>query len=335
MLSNNPVLVRAMISSIGQLHPISLECLNIGRQIADTIGSTLAVLVMANTVSSITADLQKYPIDTIYCIEAAELATYHPDYHLAAVVNALEIIKPQLFLSGHTFTEIDLAPRIAYQLGCGIVTDCVGIKAEKDELIFSKPVFSGHVIAEYAISSLLAIATLRSKSYEPIKPADKRKSETIPLDIHFDDVSAQYQLMDTVHTHDDGPKLESADIIVAGGRGIGSQEGFKPIYGLAETLGAAVGASRPPVDLKWISAACQVGQTGAIVAPSLYIAIAISGSTQHIAGMAESKVIVAINSNEDAGIFKISDFGVVGNYEEIVPALNNEIQMIRKGMPNN
>lgn len=228
-----------------------------------------------------------------------------------------------------SLTALDLAPRLAARLKTGCASDCVDVSLkDPGGFIFTKPVYSGNVMAKFALLGEPVVATFRARAAEAPEPGDA-SGQVENLDVTLDASLARYEVVETVSDDDTGgPKLESADRIVSGGRGMGGPEGFTVLAELAKALGGAVGASRPPCDLGWISPVHQVGITGAIVAPSLYIATGISGSTQHVAGMAEAKVIVAINNNEKANIFKIADFGIVGDWEKIIPALTGSVAEI-------
>lgn len=318
----SPILVLAERSGADVLS-LSLEALAMGRKAATESGASLAVLVCGKGVSEAANELLSYGADKVLAVDNDLLADLQPDLLCAAVSQACQTIKPRAVFMAETLAALDLAPRLAARLRTGCASDCVDVSFLKDTggFIFTKPVYSGNVMAKFALSGEPVVATFRARAAEAPEPGEA-SGQVENLDVRLEPSLARYEVLETVSIDaTGGPKLESADRIVSGGRGMGGPEGFTVLAELAKALGGAVGASRPPCDLGWISPAHQVGITGAIVAPSLYIATGISGSTQHVAGMADARVIVAINNNADANIFKIADFGIVGDWEKIIPAL--------------
>jgi electron transfer flavoprotein alpha subunit len=325
MNEKGPVLVIAETGVEKKLISQSIEVLRAAGQIAEISGSRVHALVMGHEVGAAAEDLRRFGLDTVFVAEDSRLEHYHPEYHLAAFLHAYERIQPSAVIMGHTLQAIDFAPRIAFSLDVGLITDCSGIRIDSGEVLFLKSVFSGHILAGYAAREPYVV-TIRSKSFEPEQCQDEKEIEISLLQVNLNEVNVRIASTSrSVHEHA-GKKVDDAGIIVAGGRGIGSAEGFKILAGLAETLGAALGASRPPVDMGWVPAESQIGQTGAIVAPEVYFAVGISGAIQHLAGMGQSKKIVAINKDAEASIFKVADYGAVGVYEEIVPALAHALQ---------
>ncbi|MEW5736734.1 MAG: electron transfer flavoprotein subunit alpha/FixB family protein [Thermodesulfobacteriota bacterium] len=318
----SPVLVLAESSCAGVLS-LSLETLAMGQKAARESDASLAVLVCGKGVSEAANELLCYGADKVFAVDSDLLEDLHPDLLCAAVSQVCEIIRPGALFMAETLAALDLAPRLAARLGTGCASDCVDVCFLQDSVgfVFTKPVYSGNVMARFALSGEPVVATFRTRAGKAPQPGEA-SGKVESLDVRLDPSLARYEVVKRFSGDAaGGPRLESADKIVSGGRGMGGPEGFAALEKLAEALGGAVGASRPPCDLGWISPVHQVGITGAIVAPSLYIATGISGSTQHVAGMADSRVIVAINKNEDANIFKIADFGIVGGWEEIIPAL--------------
>jgi len=227
----------------------------------------------------------------------------------------------------NTLTGVDLAPRVAWELGAGLVTDCVAIESDQGGPAFVKPVYSGNVMSVYSAATCPFMVSVRPRAFARLQPENSRPTETVPVSCAFNP-NPRVVVVKRLEEEIQGIRLETADRIVAGGRGIGGAEGFGQLRALADVLGAAIGASRPPCDLGWVAPAAQVGQTGEIVAPGLYIAVGISGSTQHLAGMSGAKTIVAINADPQASIFRIADYGVVGKYEEIIPTFTETLKGI-------
>jgi electron transfer flavoprotein alpha subunit len=235
---------------------------------------------------------------------------------------------PTIILMANTLIGCDLAPRLAWELEAGLISDCVAIEIENGEIAFTKPIYSGNVMAVYAPVTIPTLITLRPRAFASQTALDTPRGDIIPLSIIISQESARTTVVERIEEEGEDIKLGSAQKIVAGGRGVGSAQGFALLKNMADTLGAAIGASRPPCDLGWVSPKAQVGQTGEIVAPGLYIAVGISGSTQHLAGMSGSKTIVAINKDPQANIFKIADYGVVGNFEDVVPVITETLREI-------
>jgi electron transfer flavoprotein alpha subunit len=197
---------------------------------------------------------------------------------------------------------------------------------DKSDIHFVKPVYSSNVMAAYGLTREPYLVTMRSRAEEPAERQDDAGAEVIRLDVELDASTLEMEVIERTLEEEEGQKLTSSNIIVSGGRGIGGPEGFEQLAELAALLNGAVGASRPPVDLGWAPPKAQVGQTGEKVGPSVYIAVGISGATQHIAGMSASRTIVAINKDAKANIFKVADYGVVGNHEEVVPAFHKTLK---------
>jgi electron transfer flavoprotein alpha subunit len=329
MTDTERILVFIELTDDNKINPASLEAVCAGRTIADQAGLCLSALIMGSNLLNAANYLRVYGMDEIYSIDNPLLHNYNPERFLFAIEKACEIIKPKLILMADTILSKDLAPRVAFRIDTALVTDCVDIQFESGTFSYSKPVYSGNVVAVFSTDSKPEIAVIRSRVYEAAKPVQYKKCEINPLDINIDSSKTAIEILERVHDGDKETKLTSADIIVSGGRGIGSREGFHLLYEFASILTAGIAASRPPCDLGWVSPKSQVGLTGEIVAPSVYFAIGISGSTQHLAGMNNAKTVVAINKDPEAQIFKIADYGVVGNYEEVLPTLIKEIKEFR------
>lgn len=308
-----------------EIDQISIECLRAGRSVADELGCRLTALIIGSDIGGAAEELTHYSVDDVYMADSTGLEHYHPELYHRVVKNLYLKTKPQAIIFGNTLLGLDLAPRVSFDLGTGLITDCIAVTIDGGRLVFTKPVYSGNVIAEYGIVSDPAIVTIRARTQEKADRHESAAGRVIPIPEMIDEGTVTIQVIERVVTADEGPQLEDADIIVAGGRGIGSKDGFTILSDLARVIGGAVGASRPPCDLGWVHSNAQVGQTGEIVRPSLYIAVGISGSTQHIVGMSGSKTIIAINKDSRAPIFEIADYGIVGNYEEIIPAFSNAI----------
>jgi electron transfer flavoprotein alpha subunit len=226
---------------------------------------------------------------------------------------------------------MDLAPRLSFRLETGLTTDCVDLSIDPASklLLQTKPVYGGNALAVYVCETRPQMVTVRSKMMSPLDRDDSRKGEVIAFDPKIDDSLIRTEVIERVKEETEWVKLEDADVVVSGGRGIGDPSGFKQIEELARLLGGAIGASRPPCDLKWVPSTHQVGLTGKIVIPDLYIAVGISGASQHLAGMSESKRIVAINEDQKANIFDVAHYGVVGDYREVLPSFIKKVSELK------
>jgi len=312
----------------GALHPMAAEALQAGRQAAQGLDVELAAVVLGSGIAQAAEQVRYYGVNRVFVLEHPLLETYHAEYFCQALSEVCRTALPAVVFMVNTLTVQDLASRLAWKLEAGLVTDCVSLEVDAGELNLIKPIYSGNVMAVYGLSTRPGLVTLRPRSFPPLSTQDTPRGEIVSIPISLDHASARTTVVERVDEHAEGIRLETAERIVAGGRGIGKAEGFDLLKTMADTLGAAIGASRPPCDLGWVPAKAQVGQTGEIVAPDLYIAVGISGSTQHQAGMVGSKTIVAINKDPQANIFRIADYGVVGNYEDVIPAITETLQEI-------
>jgi electron transfer flavoprotein alpha subunit len=239
---------------------------------------------------------------------------------------AVEQLSPDVILFPHDEIGSELAPRLAYRLETGIITDCSGFKVEDGGIHWLKPVYGGKGMAYMLAKGPVQIATMRSRAFEPLPEDTARQSATQALDVDVKAITTPITLVERVQEEFEGISLDQAQIIVAGGRGMEDKEGFDVLDELADVMGAAVAGSRPIADMGLVPHSHLVGQTGKIVAPQLYIAVAISGAPQHMAGAGSSKTIVAINKDEDAPIFKVAHIGIVDRWQNIIPPLTKALK---------
>ena len=317
---DNSVLIFVELGPDKSILPVSLECVSAGRKLAETLGCGVEGLILGSSVAEAAQELSRFGLDRVYAVDHPLLNMYQPEIACAAFLQACEVVKPKAILMGETLTSVDLAPRVAFALKTGLITDCVGFEMEGNDIHFVKPVYSSNVMAAYALATEPYLVTMRSRVEDPAERREEAGSEVIGLEVEVDASALETVVIERTLEEEEGPKLTNSDIIVSGGRGVGGPEGFEQLAELAALLNGAVGASRPPVDLGWAPPKAQVGQTGEKVGPSVYIAVGISGATQHIAGMSASRTIVAINKDSKANIFKVADYGVVGKHEEVLPA---------------
>jgi electron transfer flavoprotein alpha subunit len=242
-------------------------------------------------------------------------------------------VMPQILIMGQSAIGRDLAPRLAFRLNTAASLGCLELAIDpKSKLMLqTKPVYGGNAQAVFVCSAFPQIATVRAKAMTPLEPDASRKGEVVTIDAGLDPSVVRAKVIEKVPEKVEGIRLEDAKVVVSGGRGIGSAEGFKQLEELASLLKGAVGATRPPCDNEWVPAGVQVGLTGKIVTPDLYIAVALSGSSQHMSGCSGSKTIVAINKDNEANIFREARFGVVGDWKKVIPAFTNKLKELIGG----
>jgi len=237
-------------------------------------------------------------------------------------------IMPQVLILGQTSVGRDMAPMLAFRMDTIATLDCVELAIDPDTklLLQTKPVYGGNALATYSCDSYPQIATVRDKVMSSSEQDQSKNGEIIAIDAGLDPSAIRTKLLNKVKDEEEGIRLEEAQVIVSGGRGIGGADGFEQLQKLAKVVKGAVGASRPPCDNRWIAPSRQVGITGKIVSPDLYIAIGLSGSIQHLSGCGQSKSIIAINNDPEASIFKYADFGVVGDWKKVLPTFTDKLK---------
>ncbi len=310
------------------LMPVVIELLGEGRRLADEIGCRLGVIVCGENIDQIVYELGCYGADIIYAADAPELKTYTTDAYTKVIYEAVTEYKPEIFLLGATHIGRDLGPSIAVKCGTGLTADCtkLEIHPEDGKLMQTRPAFGGNLMATIVCEHHRPqMATVRPGIMAKAAYDRQRQPELVSLDVTFEADELRERVIRVVKSMREHVSLTDADVVVSGGLGLGSPEGFELIRRLADRLGGVVGSSRAAVDAGWIPASHQVGQTGTTVRPKIYFACGISGAIQHLAGMQESKCIVAINKNENAPIFEVADYGIVGDLHKVIPAILNAL----------
>ena len=312
----------------GNLLAISTEGLGIGRKLADDLGDELAAVLVGSNIGNLAKEAISYGADKVYVVDSPILKDYQTDSYLAAVQKVMEQSPPQILIFGQNDIGRDLAPRLAFRLETTVTMDCVelAIDSGSKRLLRTKPVYGGNALAVFSGDTNPQVVTIRTKAMTPLEPDTSRQGEIINVDAGIDDSVIRTKILDRIEEEVAGIKLEDAEVIVAGGRGIGNPEGFRQLEDLAKVLKGAVGASRPPCDNDWVPDTLQIGLTGKIVAPEVYIAVAISGSSQHLSGCSGSKNIIAINKDAEANIFRQARFGAVGDWKKILPAFTAKLK---------
>lgn len=316
----------------GKLMPTSLELLGEGRKLADDLGVELSALLVGNEVEYLCAELNYYGADKVYLAEHELLEEYTTDGYTKVIVDAVNEYKPEIILIGATNIGRDLGPRLAARLNTGLTADCTGLAIDKEKRIIlqTRPAFGGNIMATIITPNHRPqMSTVRPGVMRKAKKDDSRPVavEKIKCKLSAEDIHTT--VLEVVKAAKQIVNLVEAEFIVSGGRGLGGPEGFKLLQQLADELGGVVGSSRAAVDSAWISQDHQVGQTGKTVRPRVYIACGISGAIQHLAGMQNSDCIIAVNKNPDAPIFKVADYGIVGDLFKVVPMMVEEVKRIK------
>ncbi len=334
MPEDNGILVVGEIAE-GKLVPVTLELLHIGRKLADELGEELGVVFAgSNLDDAAVREAIAYGGDMVYVIDSPSLGDYQPDIYVSVMQQVCRELTPGSIIMGQTSLGRDLAPRLAFRLGVRLVTDCVKLEIDHQTrlLVCTKPVYGGNALAKLVSQVRPRIATVRAKSTTAAEYDSSRTGEVVPLDIAVDTTAARTRLISRTEAEEGmGKRLESADVVVCGGRGIGSAENFAGLEELSRLLNGAVGSTRPPCDLGWVSPELQIGLSGKVVAPALYIAVALSGSSAHIAGFGNSKYVIAINNDPDANIFRVAHYGIVGDFRKVVPAIIENCRRLASG----
>jgi electron transfer flavoprotein alpha subunit len=319
----------------GELRRGTYELLGEGRRLADKLDVELSAVLLGDQVQDLTKDLVARGADRIYLAQDPVLSHYRTGPYTDVLAGMVNRHKPEIVLISATPQGRDLAPRVAARLSAGLTADCTGLDIDENDrlLVQTRPAFGGNLMATIVCREARPqMATVRPGVMKALDPDAARAGEVIQVPVHLDERSVLSKIVEIVQQEGDGQvNLQDAEIIVSGGRGLGKPENFALIRDLAEALGGAVGASRAAVDAGWIPAYHQVGQTGRTVQPKLYIACGISGAVQHLAGMASSDCIIAINKDPSAPIFNIATYGVVGDLFEVVPALTKTLKGTLQG----
>jgi len=310
----------------GKILPISAEGLGIGKKLADNLGQEVAAIIIGD--KAVAQQTIAAGADRVFLVDDANLKEYQPDAYLNVLEKVITQVKPQIIIMGQNDSGRELAPRLASRFNTVATLDCVELAVDSNskKLLQTKPVYGGNAQAVFITETDPQIVTIRTKAFAPLALDALRKGEVVSVSAELDESKLKTKIINRVEEEVVGIKLEDAPVVVAGGRGIGSTDGFKQIDELAKLLKGAVGASRPACDNNWVSDTAQVGLTGKIIAPDVYIAVAISGSSQHMSGCSGSKTIIAINKDKEANIFRHARYGVVGDWKKVLPAFTQKLK---------
>ncbi|MBI2823000.1 MAG: electron transfer flavoprotein subunit alpha/FixB family protein [Acidobacteria bacterium] len=314
----------------GKVRPLTWECLGFSQSLASQLGKKVAAVVLGGDMDTVCAEVATGQQQAVWKVSAPELETYNPDYFSAALAQVVRQTQPYALVFSHTYRTVDFAPKLAAALNAGMISDVTGWRVEQGRPIFIKSVFHDKLIAEVSfpgdppylvslqIGSFGADAALRGEA-APVE------SRTVDLS----SVSSRRQMLQVIEAMKNQVDLTKAEVIVAVGRGIGKRENLKVVEDFAAALGAEIGASRPIVDMEWLPRDRQIGSSGQTVAPHVYFAIGISGAIQHIVGMKNASFVVAVNKDPNAPIFKVANYGIVGDLLEVVPALTDAVRQAK------
>lgn len=315
----------------GKLAPITIELLGAGQKLANDLGEELSVLLMGSQAGAVAQEAIAYGADNVYTSEDAQLDKYNSDAYTQVASNLCKKICPAIVLFGHTDIGTDLSPRLNGRLGGGLAMECMSLSVDTAtrNLVAVRPVFGGNAHATMISKSVRPqMATVRAKVFPPAEKAD-RQGKITPVEDKLDVSALKLKVVEKIREQVEGVKLEDAEFVVSGGRGMGSASDFAKLRELADVLGGAVGATRVACDEGWAPATLQVGQSGKVVSPKIYFAIGLSGAMAHIAGCLGAKSIVAINKDKEANIFNVAHFGIVGDWKEVLPALTAKFKELK------
>jgi electron transfer flavoprotein alpha subunit len=285
---------------------------------------------MGSDLSALAEEWAAYPFDEIHVADHADLALYHPELYYSILSDLADRLQPESIWFGHTAIGRDLAPKLAAHLDAGQISDICAIRREEGRpVVFTRPIYAGKAFEHKSFTRTPWVVTVRPNNLPAAAPNDTGSRADIQAIAYTPAADLRTLVRDVVRKAGGKIDLAEARVVVSGGRGVKSAEGFQPLQELAEVLGAAVGASRGACDAGYCDYALQIGQTGKVVTPELYIACGISGAIQHLAGMSQSRVIIAINKDPEAPIFKVADYGIVGDLFEVVPVLTEELRKMK------
>lgn len=314
----------------GRVAPVVYELIGKGRELAGKLGEPLYAVLLGYNVRGEAENLLKYGLDKVFLYDDSRLERFKDDPYTQLIAELVGEVKPNIILIGATSIGRSLGPKLASRLKTGLTADCTGLDVDdKGNLIQTRPAFGGNIMATIITPNHRPqMATVRYKVMAKAEPVENPKEEIEERKVNPEGLVNRTEVLG-FHREEGEVSITEADIIVSGGRGLGGPEGFKLLEELAQLLGGAVGASRSAVDEGWISYSHQVGLSGRTVRPKLYIACGISGAVQHLAGMQTSEVIVAINKDPNAPIFKVATYGIVGDLYEVIPELIRRIKEVR------
>ena len=309
----------------GVLRNVSFEAIAAARKIEE--GAEVVGLLLGKDVQESEANAMiHHGADRVITVSHDNLENYTSEGYGQVILEVMDEESPDAVLMGHTAIGKDVTPKIAGRLEIGLVSDAIDIKVDGDDVVFTRPIYSGKAFEEKKMKDGIVFATIRPNNIPALEKDEGRSGDVSAKDVDVKDLRTIVK--EVIRKKAEGVDMSEASVVIAGGRGVKSEEGFEPLYELADLLGGAVGASRGACDAEYCDYSLQIGQTGKVITPDLYIAVGISGAIQHLAGMSNSKVIVAINKDPEANIFNVADYGIVGDLFDVVPKLIEEIKAL-------
>ena len=309
----------------------TLELLGAARRLADATRGKVQVAVLESATTGLSPRVFAYGADQVFRAEHSLLNGVQADAYVSVLAQVAGQAKAQIVLLADDSLGKELAPRLAHRLGGGVVTETIALEGEGSGVVFRRQMYGGRTIAAISARRFPVVATVKPRMMAPAPEQAGRVGEEVSVPVSLDASVVRTKVLERVAEEVRGVKLENARVVVSGGRGLKGSESFKQLEELAQVLKGAVGASRAATDAGWVPASWQVGQTGKTVSPDLYIAVGISGATQHLAGITGAKTIVAINSDPDAPIFKVAHLGVVGDFKAVLPKFIEKCRELTQG----
>jgi electron transfer flavoprotein alpha subunit len=330
MTANKGVMVYCE-STGDNLAPIAIELLGAGSRLAAALGEELSAVLIGSGIGGLARKAIEYGANKVYVVDDLYLKDYLVEPYLKVMEQVSQQAMPSIILLGQNSVGRDLAPWLAFKLNSGASMDCLALEidGETKRMLMTKPVYGGNAQVVQVCERDPQIATVRIKAMAPLTGDSARQGQVINVSAEINPASIRTKVLERKIEATAGIKLEDARVVVSGGRGIGSIAGFKQLEEVAQILKGAVGATRPPCDNKWIADTQQIGLTGKVVSPDLYIAVGLSGASQHLSGCSGSKVIIAINKDPEANIFKVANYGIVGDWKAILPAFTAKLKEAR------
>jgi len=327
MSENTGVMVYGEVTG-GRLAPIATELLGAGSRLASELGQELSAVLIGSDISGLAQEAIAYGANKVYVVDEPLLKDYATEPYLMVMEKVVRQALPAIILLGQTSSGRDLAPWLAFRLNTGATMHCMALEIDPatKRLLMTRPVYGGNAQAVQVCEADPQIAAVRIKAMSPLAKDSSLHGQVINIAAGIDLASLKTKVLERKIEDRAGIKLEDARVVVAGGRGIGSADGFQQLEELAGLLQGAVGATRPPCDAKWISDSQQIGITGKIVSPDLYIAVALSGASQHVSGFFSSRVIVAINKDPEANIFRVAHYGIVADWKTALPVFTARLK---------
>ena len=317
----------------GKLQKISLELLAKGREMADKLGVKLTSLLLGNNVGELSKTLIAYGADEVLEVESELLKNYTTDGYTKVICDLVDEYKPEVLFIGATFIGRDLGPRVAARLNTGLTADCTALDIDEEtkHLLMTRPAFGGNLMATIECADHRPqMATIRAGVFAKLIKDESRDKNIVKIDAKLTQEDIRTKIIDIKKIHKEIEDITEAKVLVAGGRGVGDKESFNLLKELAETMGGTVAASRAAIEKDWLDKDYQVGQTGKTVRPNIYIACGISGAIQHLAGMQESDIIIAINKDESAPIMKLADYAIVGDLNKVIPEMISQFKTMQE-----